>query len=290
MNQKKSCSAIIKYHYNSLRSSEKKVADYILNNKSSLFTMSLSQLSSNAGVSEPTVMRFVKNIGFDGYSSFKLRLASDSGREAALQTNAPPIADLQIDQNDKIETIPAKIIATTTKALEDTLKLVDIKNYQKAIKLIAKAPLIDIYGVGNSNTVANDLANKLLRIGLNCRAYTDNHLQQICAAHLERDAVAIAISHSGSTIDIVDTLKIAAESGAHTIAITNFKASKITRFADICFYTGDLENAFYNETICSRISQLAFVDMLYMGIMLSNYETYTGRLNKTNSIVSRKNY
>ncbi len=290
INTPESYEAIIKNNYNTLRSSEKKVADYILLHSNCIHTMSLSQLSVNAGVSEPTVMRFVKNIGFTGYSHFKLKLASDLGREAALDHNNDLLVDLHIKRDDQAKNIPAKIIAMTTKALEDTLKLIDTKNYQQAIDLVIHAKTIDVYGVGNSSSIANDLTNKFIRIGLNCRSYMDNHLQQICAAHLTSQDVAIAISHSGSTMDVVDTLKIAKESGAKTIAITNFKASIITQYADLCFFTGDLETTFYSETMCSRISQLACVDMLYMGVLLSDYDKYTNRLNKTNLIVSARNY
>lgn len=290
INTSESYEAIIKNNYNTLRSSEKKVADYILLHSNSIHTMSLSQLSLSAGVSEPTVMRFVKNLGFSGYSHFKLKLASDLGREAALDHNNDLLIDLHISREDNTKDVPAKLIAMTTKALEDTLKLVDIRNYQKAIDMVVNARLIDVYGVGNSGSIANDLTNKFLRIGLTCRSYTDNHLQQICATHLTKDDVAIAISHSGSTMDIVDTLKLAKESGAKTIAITNFKASTITQYADLCFFTGDLETSFYSETMCSRISQLACVDMLYMGVLLSDYDKYTQRINKTNLVVSARNY
>lgn len=281
----------IKNAYNTLRSSEKKVADYVLLNGHSVSTMTLAQLSKEAGVSEPTIVRFVKSIGCSSYSKFKMELIKDWGRESVVQkSDSELLVELHIDKNDKVEDIPEKMIGMTIKALEDTYKIIDTDNYKKAIKMIKSANIIDVYGVGNSGSIASDIMNKFLRIGLNCRAYSDSHIQQICASHLTNKDLVIAISHSGSTIDTINALKIAKKAGAQTIALTNYKATTISEYADIIFYTGDSETTFYSETMVSRISQLAIVDMLYMGILVSDYDLYTKRLDKINLLVKDKNY
>ena len=281
----------IKNVYNSLRLSEKKVADYILKNGYSVSTMTLAQLSKEAGVSEPTIIRFVKTIGCTGYSDFKMNLAKDWGRESVNDNlKNDLLVDLHIGKNEKIEDIPQKMIGLTIKALQDTSKMIDLENYKKTVNMIKEAEKIDIYGVGNSASIAGDIMNKFIRIGLNCRAYPDNHVQQICASHLTEKDVAIGVSHSGNTIDTVNTLKIAKKCGARTIALTNYKSSEISKYADITLFTGDIETTFYSETMVSRISQLAIVDMLYMGILLSDYDLYTKRLDKVNILVKDKNY
>ncbi|MDZ5253679.1 MurR/RpiR family transcriptional regulator [Clostridium sp. LIBA-8841] len=281
----------IKSLYNTLSSSEKKVADFVLSNGYAISTMSLNKLSTEIGVSEPTIIRFVKKIGCTGYSEFKMNLMKDWGRKSVSEKSEPNLlVDLHINKDEKLEDIPQKMIGITIKALEDTLKLIDFEKYRKAIELICNANIIDVYGVGNSGSIASDIMNKLIRIGLNCRSYPDNHVQQIYASHLTDKDVAIAISHSGNTIDTVNVLKIAKEAGAKTIALTNFRASAISDYADIVFYTGDVETTFYSETMVSRISQLAIVDMLYMGILLENFESSTKKLEKINMLVKEKNY
>lgn len=175
-------------------------------------------------------------------------------------------------------------------ALEDTRRMLDSRSYEKAVRALASARLIDVYGVGNSAAVAQDMVVKLLRIGLVCRAYPDSHLQQICASALQSGDVAVGISHSGATRDTVDALAMARARGAVTIAITNFKGAEILRHADIALLTGDVETAFYTETMFSRISQLAIVDSLYMGVVLQDFERFSGALEGVNRMVSRKVY
>lgn len=281
----------IKNMYNALSSSEKKVADFVISNGYAVSTMSLNKLSVNTGVSEPTIIRFVKKIGFNGYIEFKMNLMKDWGRESIKEKNETNLLlDLHIEKDEKLEDIPQKMIGMTIKALEDTLKLMEFEKYNEAIDIIRNANIIDVYGVGNSGSVASDIMNKLIRIGLNCRSYPDNHIQQIYASNLTDRDVAIAVSHSGKTIDTVDVLKIAKKSGAKTIAITNYKASTITEYADIVFYTGDVESTFYSETMVSRISQLAIVDILYMGLLSKNFEIATERLDIINMLIKGRSY
>ena len=280
----------IKEIYSELRKSEKKVADYILANKIKIEKMGLEEIAENSKVSTPTVIRFTKALGYEGFKDFKTELLKSGRQNQNDYDNIDLLLDLHITKNDKLEDIPIKLVGLTIKALEETLKFLNYEIYEEAIKLITNANTIDIYGVGNSGSIGNDFASKLLRIGLNCRAYPDNHLQQLCACHLGKKDLAIAISHSGETRDTVDALRIAKESGAKTLVLTNFKASVITKYADISLFTGDTESTFYSETMSSRMSQLALVDMLYMGVLLSDYNKYAKRLDKINNLTIGKIY
>lgn len=275
--------------YGELRKSERKVADYVLQNKGKISIMGLEEVAKQSDVSTPTVVRFTKALGYEGFKEFKMELLKSLPPNDEIE-NDKMLLDLHVSKDDKLEDLPMKIIGLSIKALEDTLKFLNYEDYRKAIELITNSDIIDIYGVGNSGSIGSDFMNKLTRIGINCRAYSDNHLQQLCACHLTKNDLAIAISHSGGTKDTIDALHIAKESGAKTLVLTNFKASKITKYADITLFTGDTEKTFYSETMSSRISQLALVDMLYMGILLSNYDKYTKRLNKVNNLSKFRTY
>lgn len=234
---------------------------------------------------------FTKAIGFDGFSDFKSQILRDWGRESSLEnSHNQKFVDLNISPKDNLEDIPQKIVNSSIKGLEDTMKIFDYEAYQKAVNCIVNANRIEIFGLGTSSSIALDFVSRLIRIGLNARFFTDNHLEQLSCVLLTEKDVAIAISHSGSTIDAVDTLKIAKEAGATTIALTNYKASHIAKYADIDLLTGDHETTFYSETMISRMSLLSLVDMLYMGVLLSDYEKYTSILHKINLLVENKNY
>ncbi|MBO0409513.1 MurR/RpiR family transcriptional regulator [Enterococcus hulanensis] len=193
------------------------------------------------------MVRFTKAIGFDGFSDFKSQILRDWGSESSLEnSHNQKFVDLNISPRDNLEDIPQKIVNSSIKGLEDTMKIFDYEAYQKAVNCIVNANRIEIFGLGTSSSIALDFA--------------------------------------------VDTLKIAKEAGATTIALTNYKASHIAKYADIDLLTGDHETTFYSETMISRMSLLSLVDMLYMGVLLSDYEKYTSILHKINLLVENKNY
>lgn len=276
--------------YASLRTSEKRTADYVLGSLDRVGKMSLTDLSKNAGVSQPTILRFVKALGFQGFREFKYAVVE----EMAQDVKAPgdgifAMYGYRLNAADSVDKVPAKTIATTIKVMENTLKCISTTKYSQVVDLIAKADVIDVYGVENSGTTVSDLYTKLLYLGLKCRSFNDYYLQRICASNLTKKDVAIGISYSGCSKDTVDVMRIAKKSGAKTIVITNFENALISKYADITLCTTH-EQLLYGDAIFSRASQLALVDMIYLGIILSDYDKYARQLDKSGRIIRDKAY
>lgn len=276
----------IEERYSRLRASEKKVADYILLNMKKVKELSLEELSTASGVSQPTVVRFVKAIGFGGYREFKYYLVAELAGE---EQEVSAMYGYPISKMDRMDEIPAKTIATTIRMLEDTLKSISVDVFLKVIDAIIHAKRIDIYGVENSGTTISDLVTKMLYLGINCRYFKDYYLQRICASSLEKGDVAIGISYSGCSKDTVDVIKIAKKRGAKVIVITNFANAKISEYADLKISMTH-QQFFHGDAIFSRASQIAVVDMIYMGIILSNYEHYVKRLDRNSKLIKDKAY
>ena len=142
----------------------------------------------------------------------------------------------------------------------------------------------------NSCAPAGDLLTKLTYLGLCCRMNTDAYLQQIGAAHLGVADVAVAFSHSGCSMDTVKALKLAQKAGAGTIAITSRKNPLLARYADVCLCTGGEEAVIYGTAIFSRIPDLAVVDLLYMGIIQSDYERFSRSLDKSGAVIADRGH
>ena len=172
------------------------------------------------------------------------------------------------------------------KALIDELhSALDPKAYRKAVALLAESEFIDIFGVENSLTPAMDLFTKLGYLGLTCRLNTDAYLQQIGAGHLPHGAVAVAFSHSGSSADTVKALRLAKSHGAKTIAITNAIGAPLASWADVTLLTGRDSHTIYGNAIFSRVADTALVDMLYMGVILSDYGRFSTALDESGRMI-----
>ena len=194
-----------------------------------------------------------------------------------------------LDKKTGLEEIPVNITMTTERMLEETLKNFPGKTYKRVVEALRNARIIDIYSVENSEVVAVDLLTKLLYLGLPCRHFTDCYLQQIAAGQLTERDVAVGISYSGESKDTVDAVRAAKRSGACTVAVTNFKDSTIAKYADILICTSQ-DQHFYGNAIFSRSAQLLIVDMIYMGLISSDYDHYVKQLNKCEKVVRSKAY
>lgn len=263
--------------YPDLKKAERRVADYILQNSETVIYENLAQSSKEAGVSEASFVRFCKNIGFSGFTDMRLALATTVGRKQQELSD-----NFELDRATPLEDIPARVVARSIHAMEDMLGILNREEYSRAVKALQAAERICIFGVANSASVGDDAMNKLLRLGKLAVATSDPHLQIMQATSLTGRDVAIGISHSGKTRQTIDALKIAKRAGAVVICITNHEASTITDTADIKLLTADYEKDFESETMTSRLSQLAIIDMLYLGVMLQDYDQYTQLIEQQN--------
>ena len=276
--------------YANLRKSEKQAADYILDHMEEASEISLDKLAAAAKVSQPTVLRMLKALGYEGYKDFRYQLVAELAKSDARENPGDQLMyGYTLNRMDDLEELPYNITMTTERMLEETLKNFSKKTYWEVIEALTSAHLIDIYGVENSEVMAMDLLTKLLYLGLPCRHFTDCYLQQIAAGALTSDDVAVGISYSGESMDTVDAMRRAKKAGARTVVITNFRESTISRYADILICTSQ-EQLFYGDAIFSRSTQILLVDMIYMGIISSDYEHYVAQLRKCEKVVRNKAY
>ena len=225
-----------------------------------------------------------------GYRDFKYCLLREGTPKSRDAFTVDHLGGFDLKPWDQLSDLPLKEVRVTGELLDETLKSISPQELERAVHMLAVARTIDIYGVENSSTPAGDLLTKLTYLGLNCRMHTDAYLQQISAAHLGAMDAAVAFSHSGCSMDTVKALKQAKKAGAGTIAITSRKDPMLAKYADICLCTGGAELTIYSTAIYSRIPDLAAVDLLYMGIILSDYERFSRNLDKSGAVIADRGY
>lgn len=280
---KAGCLIRIKSAMEMFKPAEKTVAEFVLQNPEQVMQMSISEAARDTGVGESTVIRFCRALGYKGYQEFKLRLAQDLVEPVEYIHENISFADSTSD-------LAKKVFQTNIKAVEDTKKALDPEMVEVAAQKLSAARKIDIYGVGYSSFTALDAKSKFTRLGLVSDAFGDAHLQVMAAAALSANDVAIGISHSGSTRDVVDALTVARRSGATTISITNFSPSPITRVSDIVLLTASPESPMGGEVLTSRIAQLCVIDVLSVALAITLGESCLELIKKTADAVKKKRY
>jgi len=241
----------------SLNDQEQKVGQYVLDHPGEVIYLAVNELAQRAAASDATVFRFCKKVGTDGYHDFKIRLAQELA-------SARPTTYMSVQTGDTMEEAARKVIAADLKALEDTLRALDLDALERAADAILAARRVDIYGSGGGAVAALELQYKLMRVGVRAVPHIDAEMQVISATLLTANDLAIGISHSGASPDVLHALTVAREAGARTIAITNHPASPVAALAEISLCTAAQEAlAHEGYPLGARVAQIGLIDVLY---------------------------
>lgn len=270
----------IKQNYEDFTDSEKLIADYLLSNNESIINLSAKEIGEITNTSAATLIRFSKKLGFESLNEMKLKL-SMSLRDIKEKADFEYI-------NKKLETtdIIYGIKKSIDKVMEKTVNLIQEEDLEKAIELLSKAKNIYIYSVGVSGLVGQDFYYKLSRINKRCIAHADTHLQITSSILMEPGDVAVAISYSGTTKEVIKCVENANKNNVPVISITKASISnKLEDLSDITLKVPYVEKSLREGAMSSRISQLAIIDMLFIGMAKENIEEVENKLVVTREAV-----
>jgi len=257
------CLGTIHSQYHKFSEKEKMIADYILEKPEIVIHRTINEVADDLNIADATVFRFSKRIGYKGFQAMKIALASEvMSLTQTIQKVLP--------EAESSETLMEKIFSSNIRTLQKTLELNDQDSIKKTIDIIRQANRVEFYGTGSSSLIAMDGFQKFVNAGIRAFSIQDPHYQLKTAAQLTENDAAIFISHSGSTKETMNILKIAKETGAKTIGITSFPKSPISLNVDIALYTNSEETDSYSSTFTSQIAQISLINAICVNILHLN--------------------
>jgi len=260
---------------------EQSVAHYLLDLRAAIANAQLRDVAQHSNVSEAMVVKVAKKLGYGGFREL---------RDALYSYSQLPVSDMhqELDVNDTSERIVDKVFNTAIQALQETLAILDIDDFNKAVQAVYGAKQRDFYGLGGSAVIAHDAAHKFLRIGIRATAYEDSHLMMMSASLLDERDVVLAISHSGQTRSVLDAVRLAKRNGASIIALSNYNTSPLTDVADIVLCSTAQGSPLMGENAAARIAQLNILDALFVCVAQQDYSHAAQSLDATMSSVEQK--
>lgn len=272
--------AKIKSARESLRKSERKVADAIIADPEASVQSSIHAIAKRAEVSEPTVIRFCRALDCVGFQQFKLKLAQDLARRGTFFYQDVTTGDTSIELANKLlDGAIASLVQIRNQISEESL--------DKAIALYEECSRIELYGSGGSAVVAEDAQLKFFRLGKPAIAYSDPHIQHAAAALLDRHALVIAISHSGRSSDILKTVEIARSARAKVISVTATR-SPLALCSDVALTVDVDEDSDIFSPVKSRLGQMVVLDVLAVGVAVRGGENMLEQLAKARRAIDFK--
>lgn len=265
----------------SLPEAERRVADALAANPEEIVQLPVRTLAQRIGVGEATIIRFCRSLGFTGLRDFKLALAAE--------TLAPHrIIHDAISPRDDLSDIVTKVFGSDMQAIADTLAVLDMSAFARAVDALLSAVRIELYAIGSSVPFALDAHYRLLRIGMPVTVATDPHMQALSASQLPPGAVAFAISHIGRSAEIRTALTRAREAEATTILLSSHAHSPLGEHADIQLITASPSSTLRPEAVASRIAHLALIDALSVVLAMKRPDQARAWLVRDDAIIAER--
>lgn len=263
----------IKSVFPDITAAEKQIADFILAKPEEMYRMNINDLAENAKVSLPTVSRFAKRLGFKGFKDFKVALIRDIG--VGFHFSPDDI------KSDSVEAITRSLFDKEIANLQETVANLDFTAIEKAAKQIVKADRVLFFSVSSSISTTLDFSWKLSLAGFTCCHNPDIYYQRILAQNSRKNDVALGVSFSGRSREVIDCMKHTKENGTKTICLTTFMDAPITDYADIKLFSAPVEEMYQKIDLPSKISHTVILDAIYLFILLKEDKHVSQRISKT---------
>lgn len=273
---------IIKSMENCFSDSERTIGTYIVKNKEKIGEITSTELAKKVGVSQSSIIKFIKKIGFTGYVAFKLQLERDLENKKKLSENK---IHSDIDLEDSLEEVTKKTLAETIEALNSTVGVIDYKNFETIIEKIRESDRILIIGAGMSSIVARDLELKLMKIKMDTVHYESKQMQLMKLSTMNEKDLVIAISHRGETQEIIDVAKIAKDMNICVISITSVGKNTLSSLSDYNIGVVSKESIFRSSAISSRMAQMIILDSIFLRLIQKDYRKVKEYIDKSKKIV-----
>lgn len=247
---------MIRRKLSSMPSIQKRLGAFILDDPQKITGMTMRELSRELNISEGSIINFSVRLGLDGFSALKIAVA----RSFAV---AQPLIYEETKDNDDTRDIVHKVRDNALDAIRATCDCITDDEIQSAARvLMFVKKRIEVYATGSTAIIAEDAAFRLLKLGLPAAVVKDSYIAAVCALTLDSDCVALAISYTGRSKDLLKTMTIAKEKGAKTICITCYADSPLAQLCDIPIVVVSGEAVVNKLATVSRMAQLVVVDMI----------------------------
>ncbi len=254
-----------------------RVADYLLRQPEAPLTLAIGDLAQRADTSPATVTRFCRMIGYAGYVELRVGIATDVGRSASLDPWTTEIGRA-FGPDDSPEELLRMLMSSHVRVLRQATSAIDLSVISTVARRVAGSVHVDVYGVGGSAMLGEELQSRLYRIGISAYAWSEVHLGLTSAAIQDAGTVAIGISTSGRTEETIQMLTEAGRSGALTVSITNNPGSPLAELADLSVVTSVHEQFLQPDDLSAKHGQLLVLDLLYLLVAQQSFDRSSAKL------------
>jgi DNA-binding MurR/RpiR family transcriptional regulator len=244
--------------YNDLSTSEKRIADYIINHRGEVSSLNAYEIAVKSNTSRTTMSRFVRTLGFESFSKLRLTLVRDE---------QGAVASMEDDGDISLDNIPDSldyILKCKTEELSNTMAMMSPKAIARAVRTMEGADLVQVAAVGNTITMAQNAAYKLWQAGIRSSAPESSDGSVQLSLQLTNKDCLLVLSSSGYSRRLEPVMDNANDAGATTIMVTDNEDSTLAKRADIVIKTATRDRLLSKNLRFSQNSINFVVETLFL--------------------------
>lgn len=257
---------------------EEDIAKYIIKNFRNIRKLDTNIIAAKTYTSNASVTRMCKKIGFNGFQDFKMKMIEEV---VSLENQEINFDNSDIDKKDSAAIIIEKLNKLSISSLQETKLLQEVSMIDSVVDLITEKEVIDFYGIGASHIVCLDAQYKFMRAGKIVNTFEGLDLQHVQAVNSNTEHLAILISYSGLTKEILDIAEILQEKDIETVSVTGYGNNKLVKKCKYNLFVTSREALIRSAAIYSRMSMLNLIDVLYFVYYNKNYDYVSKKIIKT---------
>jgi DNA-binding MurR/RpiR family transcriptional regulator len=273
----------IKSSLTKMSNTQKKIAQYIMENADSVTGLSITQLSRKTGVDSAAISRFCQFVGYKGYADFRFSLSHHLVSPSSESL-------IQYSDEDSVSDIMVKMKNNFIQIWQDIFELFDPKLIERAANSIYNSRNLYIYAPPGTVTSALFAQKMFLQTGIQCSAYNDVMFSIPASEHLSSRHTVIGMSFSGMSKMVIESVKLAKEKKATVIGITGFQTSELAKLADIniCFNSRIPDDLRFQHMIF--FMEITVIAMIQNTMLSQHYKELNPVLQRTINIVNMVRY
>lgn len=245
---------------------EHAIRQFLLDHPTQVLTCSIYDFAKATHTSPATVVRFCQKMGYSGFKEFKLAWAqaTSDNNPSTLLPFFP--CDTPLETAQKIAQLSIDIIQKTQLNLSE-------QQLSTAISMLTHARHSFGIGVSECFLCLTDFQSKLLKIGHFLNLVPLQAEQFYLAAHSKKDDVALIVSYSGETAEIINDALLFQRNKTPIIALTSSKESTLSQLATLTFILPHSQHTDKKTShIAKKVAIEYILNILYTGIFQQNYD------------------
>lgn len=267
---------------NKLTDVEKRIAAYILAHPEEVISATAKEIGEQTQSSAPSVVRFIKKIGYSSVNEFKLSINSEKNEKREQKYDDVNLAD-------SFEVTKRKLCNNAILTLEETSEVLKQEQIKTIVHLLEEKEVLFVFGIGASSMIAEDIYQKWGRIGKIIFFEKDLHiLSAMLSSHQAKSAIWL-VSNSGQTREVIKAAQIAKQINIPIIAQTMLGKNPLSKLADHLIQTSIPKEAFLRSAATNSLfAQLLVVDTIFYSF-LQNNEQYFEKIYNSRKLIEEIN-